>query len=385
MGIGIEHTGVTSDVLSGGPEIVEGLAAEWRQLCDASDAPLPFTRPEWVGAYFRSNDKARRFLILTVRIDGKLIAVLPFIDRKRRISHIPANVLRGPSDFDLWPMDMLVSDESVQRIVALEFWGLIRDMKEWDIVELPNIPAGGASEEFLKAAAGEGFPSHRWEYMQSPCICLEDRAGTEDPSDVAASAHLRKNIRNTLRKVEKEGGIEVRRSERFDPVLLRWLNDLEASGWKGERGSTIFLREKDRRFWHEVSAAAQKFGYLAMYSMEWKGRVIAVSLCFEYKKRIFGVKMGWDQALRSFSPGHLLLRGILKDCLGNGITRVHLMGLRAAWKEQWTRTALPHATCYVFRKGLYGRAVKAAVCRSISGTVEASPEKKENPGAAGAE
>jgi hypothetical protein len=92
---GNEAPRVASDVLSGGPGIVDGLAPEWRQLCDASDDPLPFTRPEWVGAYFRSNDKARRFLILTVRLNGKLKAVLPLIDRRAGSPTFPPTCCGG--------------------------------------------------------------------------------------------------------------------------------------------------------------------------------------------------------------------------------------------------------------------------------------------------
>jgi hypothetical protein len=238
---------------------------------------------------------------------------------------------------------------------------MVRCLKGWDVIELPNIPQGGAAEEFLRAATEDGFPSHRRECMHSPCICLSDWVGTDDPANVAVSAHLRKNLRNTLRKVEKDGGFEVRRSDRFDPVLLRRLNELEASGWKGELGSPIFLREKDRVFWHEVSAAAQEFGYLSVYSMAWKGQVMAVSVCFNYKKRVFGMKMGWAQELKPYSPGHLLVREILRDCPRQGIAMVHLMGERSAWKEQWTRTLLPHATYYIFSERPYGKAVIGGV------------------------
>ncbi len=370
MGAGNEHPRVAGEVLSGGPGIVEFLAEEWRQLCDASDHPLPFNRPEWVGAYFRSNDKARRFFLLTVRIDGKLKAVLPLIDRKRWISRMPANVLRGPSDFDLWPSDILVADESVRPTAARELWRLVRGLKGWDVIELPNIPQGGAAEEFLRAATEDGFPSHRWEYMQSPCIRLEDRAGMQDTSDIALSASLRRNIRGALRKVEKEGGIQVRSSDRFDSFLLQRLYELEASGWKGEQGNAILLREKDRRFHDDIAIAAQNSGYLSLHALEMKGQVVAVSMGFNYKKIFFGMKMGWDQGLKSFSLGHLLINAILKDCLRNSVTEFHMMGLKSDWKTQWTKNTLPYSTCYVFHKGIYGKVVKSAIRKSISYQVQ---------------
>lgn len=376
---------VTSEVLRGGPEIVGGLAPEWRELCDASGDPLPFTRPEWVGAYFRCNDKARRFLILTVRIDGKLKAVLPLIERKHKLSHIPANIFRGPSDFDLWPSDIPIAVDSERQLIARELWGLIRTMREWDVIELPNIPRGGAAEDFLKAATEDGFPSHRWEYMHSPYIGLAEWDGKGDPANIAVSSHLRKSLRQIIRKAEKEGGINVRSSDRFDPFLIQRLYELEASGWKGERGNAILLREKERRFHDEIAIAAQNFGYLSLHALEMKGQVVAISLGFNYKKRYFGMKMGWDQSLKSYSLGHLLVHAILKDCLRHGITELHLMGLRSDWKEKWTKNTLPHSNWYIFNKGLYGKAVKGAILRSISKTIHAHPLEKERSGGDGAE
>ncbi len=374
---------VTAEVVRGGPEIVGDLAPEWRELCDASGDPLPFTRPEWVEAYFRCNDKARRFHILTVRIDGKLKAVLPLIERKHKLSHIPANIFRGPSDFNLWPSDISIAGEPERQMVAKELWGLIRNLGEWDVIELPNIPLGGAAEDFLKAATDDGFPSHRWEYMHSPLIRLAECAGTENPADIAVSSHLRKHLRQIIRKTEKEGGIEVLFSDKFDSALLGQLYEMEASGWKGESGNAILLREKERRFHDEIATAAQNFGYLSLHALKLKGHVVAIALGFNYKKRYFGMKMGWDQNLKSYSLGHLLVHAILNDCLGHGITELHLMGLRSDWKEKWTKNTLPHSTCYIFRKGLYGKVTRKAKLRSISNTINTFSIQSEHLGGEG--
>jgi CelD/BcsL family acetyltransferase involved in cellulose biosynthesis len=187
-----------------------------------------------------------------------------------------------------------------------------------------------------------------------------------EPYEIAASSYLRRNLRKALLKVEQDGGFEFLRAGRFDPGLLAKLNELESTGWKGAEGSPVFQREKDRAFWNEVCAAAQEGGYLAMHAMRRRGRVVAVSRSLNYRKRMFGVKMGWDQELKSYSPGHLLVREILRDCSRGGAAEFHLMGMRSAWKEQWTREALPHATCYVFRSGLFGKVTQAVVSRKQS-------------------
>jgi len=132
----------TVEILKGGPEIIDGLANEWRSLCDASGNSMPFNRPEWVKAYFRNNDKAR-FLVFFVRVDGKMKALLPLIDRKQKRSFFSVNVLRGPSDFNLWPTDVVISPDSDRRAMSGALWDHMVKIGSWDIVVLPNLPKGG--------------------------------------------------------------------------------------------------------------------------------------------------------------------------------------------------------------------------------------------------
>ncbi len=103
---------------------------------------MPFNRPEWVKAYFRNNDKAR-FLVLCVRTDNKLKALLPLIERRRKRSLVSANVLRGPSDFDLWPTDVVISPDSDRRAMSRALWAQMSIIDDWDTIVLPNLPEGG--------------------------------------------------------------------------------------------------------------------------------------------------------------------------------------------------------------------------------------------------
>jgi len=54
--------------------------------------------------------------------------------------------------------------------------------------------------------------------------------------------------------------------------------------------------------------------------------------------------------------------------------------MRSEWKEKWTKSVLPHATYYIFRKGLYGKVTKKATLRSISKTMNTLSIQKEHLG-----
>jgi CelD/BcsL family acetyltransferase involved in cellulose biosynthesis len=364
-----------AETLRGGPEIVDILAEEWRLLCDVSGSPLPFSRPEYVAAYFRNNKKAK-FLIISVRMNGKLKAVLPLIERTKRLSYLPATVLRGPSDFDLWPFDILMDSGSESLTVEKTLWDSVRNLTGWDILELPNIAEGSAAENLLQIAAAEGYPTHRWEYMRSPYISFSDYPGVKDPLEIARSLNLKKNVKKILRKLENEGGIKVHHLDKADPILLQSLYDLEASSWKGEKGSAILLRQADRTFWDEITQWGQQIGILSLVALEIKNEIAAVGVGLSYNNRYYGLKMGWDNRYKSYSLGHILLYNVLEYCLEHGLSELHLMGLRSPWKERWTNTTRPYSDCYIFRKGLYGRALRVAKLRAISWQIGAWSSKE---------
>lgn len=357
--------GVIGETLSGGPEVVEQLTPEWCQLCDSPSNQLPFCRPEWVAAYVRKQKDAR-VLLFTVRLSGKLCGLLPLIPKTARKSFFPVRVLRGPSEYLLWPSDVLISSESERQVVARELWRLTRQHRGWDVIELPNVPKGGIAEDLLKLAETEGFRTYRWEYMHSPYLALSEHHGAQDPLQIARSSKLRRNLRVTLRKIESEGGVRTHHFETADPQILHALYEHEACGWKGEAGSAILSSERDQVFWNTIASVAEQNRYLSMCALEFQGRIVAVGVGFNYKQKQFGMKLGWDGQLRSYSLGHLLVWAMLSDCCRRGISEFHLMGLRSDWKEQWTRTTQPYSMCYIFRKGLYGSAVRTAELRSIA-------------------
>lgn len=356
-------------VLRGGPEIVESLADEWRRLCDEPGNDLPFNRPEWVDAYFRSNTGT--WVLFTLRSGGRLVAVLPLIEKRMRLSHLPATVLRAPSDFNLWPFDIPVAQDVDRAAAARALCKLVQGARGWDMLELPNVPQAGFAEDLFEVAASDGLPIHRWEYMHSPCMPLMRQEGVKDPLMLARSKNLRANIRKTLRRIQQKGEMNIAISDSVQQDILNVMYGLENASWKGREGSSIATRQKDIDFWNKVANAGAAFGYLSLCSISLNGRIVAVSIGFNYKMKYFAVKMGWEESLKSFSLGHMLVFAILNKCIDSGMKHLFLGGLRSSWKEQWTDNFIPHASHYLFRDTLYSRGLRWAKLNQIA-QVEAS-------------
>jgi CelD/BcsL family acetyltransferase involved in cellulose biosynthesis len=361
-------------IARGGPDEFGAVADEWRRLCDEPGNSLLFSRPEWIDAYFRGNTGT--WVLCTLRSGGRLVAALPLIERKLRLSRLPATILRAPSDFNLWPWDIAVSPGVDRTSTALALWGLVRRASGWDVLELPNVPQGGFTEELFAAAAGDGFPRHRWEYMHSPYLSLAGKSGVQDPIQLARSAKLRASLRKALRTIEQEGGMRTVIDTCARREALDRLYELENLGWKAREGNPITARAKDVAFFDAIARFGEQQGYLHMVSLVMHERVVAVSIGFIYKSNHYGIKMGWDDNLKNLSLGHVLISETLRDCLSRGVENLHMGGLRSAWKEQWTSLVVPHATHYVFRNSLYGRILRRAKLRELAALVSSFPQNR---------
>jgi hypothetical protein len=318
-----------------------------------------------VAAYFRNHSKAK-FHILAVKCSNRLTAVLPLIKKRKWLSHMPAKVLRGPSDFNLWPFDIPVATSERRNEIATVLWHCLGSLDGWDIIEIPNVPQGGTADELIRQAEQDGYRTYRWEYMQSPYILLPELNEKDNPLRMVCSPNLRANIRKALRRIDNhDGGLKVRYTDNLDREAIRRLYELEACGWKGKEGKTMTSSAEDEEFWSQIADMADQYNLMSLTSLELKNQVVAVSLGLKYHQKFFGLKMGWDERYRSYSLGHLLVYFCIENCLQQEIREFHLMGLRSDWKEKWTNKAHPHATCYIFRGRIYGAFLKYSKMRSI--------------------
>src|SRR5271169_4977239 len=154
------------EMLTGGVEIIDHIAGEWRQLCREKPNDLPFYLPEWVAEYMRSFISPDKFFLLTARGTNGLDAVLPLIKEKKLLAHMPAVILRTPSEYDTWPYDIVARPGSEGKSAVRALWAFIKTYRPWDMIKLPNVPHAGYGEELLQLADADGYPTYLRESMR---------------------------------------------------------------------------------------------------------------------------------------------------------------------------------------------------------------------------
>lgn len=347
------------DATAGGIEVLDGIAAEWSSLCDEGPCDQPFYRPEWIRAHLEAFEPRARIRLVQVRRGGRLRAVLPLVEEWGTLRGIPIRRLRGAAGVHSCRFDLVHgADEGEEAADAV--WSFLSREGGWEVLELPDVPAGGALEHLLERARLSGFPVGTWESMRTPWIPLD---GDFETVVGRTDAKFRANVRRRFRKLQSKGQVGFERIERADPAVLQKFYDLERAGWKGNRGTAIACDPATRKFYDTVARWAESEKCLSLYSLSLDGKPVAMHFGLTWRGRYWLPKPAFDENHRECSPGQLLLQEVLRDCIDRKLVEFDFLGPWMEWKADWTEKVRPHNWLYVFRKGPLGHLLHTAKFR----------------------
>jgi CelD/BcsL family acetyltransferase involved in cellulose biosynthesis len=344
----------------GGLELVDSIAGEWRELCAESEL-APFHHPEWIAAYLRAFAPHAAVRLLTAHAGSRLRAVLPLI-AGNTFCGLPARVLRGPSNVHSCQFDLVVGHRQKTPTIGC-VWDCLKEMNDWDVLEIKDVPAGGAAEQLLALAAADGYPVGRWETNVTPYVSLR---GATDALQVIPSGEFRRNLRRHMRCASERWRVELYRADSAACEDLRQFYALEMSGWKGRQKTAIASGPATQLFYDEIAKSASALGYFSLYLLRFDGVPVAGHFGLTCRGRYYAPKVAYDEQYACAGPGHLLVEAALRDCISRGISEYDTVGPSAPWKLKWTSQTRPHAHCYVFRKGVYGSILHAAKFRILT-------------------
>ncbi|HET7755065.1 MAG TPA: GNAT family N-acetyltransferase [Anaeromyxobacteraceae bacterium] len=340
----VEHRGVRG---------FQALRDEWNRALAEGPADLPFARHEWIDAWLAAFAAGREPLVLAARDGaGRAHGFAIFLeDRQHGVCALTAPVNDHSCRYE-WALGA----EPARAVEAL--WGHLRDRSTWDVLQLPELSREGPTFALLSGAARrDGHLLGVWDSVNTPYLSLDGG----DPERRLSSKFVA-NLRRRLRRLCEQGDVAVRRTDSRDGLeaaLERFLL-LEASGWKGKRGTAIALDPRLASFYTRIARAAADGGWLAMRELTVGGKPIAMHLGLRYRGVYSLPKPAYDEAHAACSPGQLLFREVLAESAAAGCSEVDFLGPDMPWKRDWEPRFRQHAWLYVYRPGLTGRALHAA-------------------------
>ena len=342
------------EVRRGGIDVVEDLAPEWRALCDEQSDGMPFTRPEWIAANIRAFAPEAKIALVAVRVGGVLRAVLPLLFEWTRFYGLPVRKLRSPGNVHSVMFDLVLADTAEPSVMGA-VWQGIRSIPGWDLLELQDVPDSGTVRGILDAANRQGWPVGRWEMLRSPCLALPGPGATADEALHGVNAKFRSTVRRHAKKLAQGKQLHLTRIGEAEPEALAGFYELERSGWKGQEGTAIACHADTREFYDGAARAAARYGYLSLYLLERDHDLIAAQFGLTYGGRYYLLKPAYDESLKAFGPGQLIMYEVLVDAVQRGLTGCEFLGSDDEWKLRWTSDTRTFSWYYAFQPGPYGR------------------------------
>lgn len=346
------------EVKTGGLELLEHLEGPWRQLALKANA-VPFLMPEWIRAHVQAFSPGDELIVIAVLQAGEPVAILPLVRKWVWFHGLHLCQLTGAANAHSVMFDVLCVPGASGEHAVRKIWPAIRPLKNWHVLQLPSIPTDGAAQQILEQAANEGFATYTDVDADSPILHPQPGAdGRLDPQ-FATSSRFRHELRRGTRRLESLlcAKPELVRRVHANRAALERFYALEASGWKGSRGTAIQCSPETALYYRQITGIADALGCLNLHSLEKDGRMIAACLGLEVADRYYGLKMAYDDEFRSCGPGHLILAAVTEDCINRGVVTFHLGGKLDAYKRQWTLETTRILTGYVFNSAVRSQLV----------------------------
>jgi CelD/BcsL family acetyltransferase involved in cellulose biosynthesis len=135
--------------------------------------------------------------------------------------------------------------------------------------------------------------------------CLDaTRDGDEVLHDALGSKKL-KELRRQRHRLAEHGTVDfaVARSPRDVAAALETFLTLEASGWKGRRGTALIQHDGDAAFIRRATAALAETNQCEIVTLRAGDAAIAAGIVLRHQGRAFFFKIAVDEGFAKYSPG----------------------------------------------------------------------------------
>lgn len=316
------------------------LADEWERLHDAC-AASPFLHPGLVELWAKAFG-AGAITLATSRRDGELVAALPLLRQGRQLA--------SAADWHTVETGLLARDEAAAAALAATLPRAHAARIELSFLD-------GASAATVRAAARTaGYRVHEEVQIASPYLEL---SGDWEAFQAAQPSRRRRDRGRLRRRLGDhgevtfhfdDGGDAAARAQRLDALLA-----LEAQGWKAERGTAIAQRADTSRYYRALADWAAARDWLRIAELRVDGRVVASMLVLRAHGVLYGVKMGYDLALRRVGPGVLLLEDVVRQAFAERLARVEFLGGGDKYKRDYASGMRDRIALRAFAPSVRGR------------------------------
>jgi CelD/BcsL family acetyltransferase involved in cellulose biosynthesis len=275
-------------------------ADAWRTLAARAAEPNGYYLPDWELAVNASVTGRTGASALAAWHDRMLVGLLPVVSI-RQAYKIPL-----PALVSAHPYGTLCSpplDHGMAVDAAATLMDAARQSGARALVLRDVALDGAAMKAFNTVLRGEGLRRRvlQWHLRAS----LDATRDADELLLDALGGGKLKELRRQRRRLAEHGAVtfEVARSPHDVATALETFLTLEASGWKGARGTALAQVEGDATFIRRATSALAATGNCEIVTLRAGETPLASGIVLRHRSRAFFFKLAVDERFAKFSPG----------------------------------------------------------------------------------
>ncbi len=272
----------------------------WRRLEARAIEPNGYYLADWELAVNASAESLTDVSALTAWHDGSLIGLLPVVSF-RRVHRLPLPVLVNADAYGTLSTPLLDRDAAQEAAAALFAQG--RQSGARAIVFHNASLEGPAMAAIRDVLAKDGLsPRVITSHVRASLDATRD---SEDVLRDGLGPKKLKELRRQRNRLAEHGEVTFHVARTPDEVAstLDTFLALEASGWKGKRGTALQQRAGDETFIRRATIALAARGQCEIVTLKVGEAAIASGVMIRHLDRAYYFKIGIDERFAKYSPG----------------------------------------------------------------------------------
>jgi CelD/BcsL family acetyltransferase involved in cellulose biosynthesis len=290
---------------SGGTDALTPLAdfpaAAWRALSERAAEPNGYYLPEWELAVNASAPGRGGARTLTAwRDTSRLIGLVPVVSMWRAY-RIPLPALVSADAYGTLGTPLL--DRDLAEDAAATIMQQARRAGAHALIFRSTALESAAMEAFTNVLRRDGMaPLVLQSHVRA---CLDASGEAEELLRDAMGAKKLKELRRQRNRLAAHGAVRfiAARSPAEISAALETFLVLEASGWKGQRGTALVQDDGDATFIRRATLALAQTGQCEIVMLLAGEMPVAAAVVLRHRERAFYFKLGVDERFAKFSPG----------------------------------------------------------------------------------
>ena len=306
---------------------------EWDFALQRSLDKNIFLTWEWLSSWWRHYGDKRRFILVAVSGNEKILAAAPLMSSKYKLYGLKL----GKMEFSGTPAadyhTFLLTEKRTEHVkLIMEYANYVA--ADWDCIEFKEVPEDSETVKILRAFSKESFKFEERIINLCPYILLP---GKFEDYFQGLGSNWRRNMRRWGKKLKKDYKVDFNIHNDLDTLdgAMKTFFNLHQKRWQSQKHSGAFADPKFRDFHHDVAKSFAEKGWLSLCFLTLNGEPVSAVYAFKYANKIFNYLTGFDPQYSEYRVGHLIFMYFIKHSIENGLREFDFMRGGESYKLQW--------------------------------------------------